>query len=229
MNAKPKQSEAELCCDFIAWAHPQGWTAYAETGGWDIVLVRSDGVQIGVQAKLRFNATVLRQTIPARAAWDDIGPDYRAILLPDETKDIREVCEFCGLAFFRRGRYDSGDRSFVPRIDSRLGGWLVWPAKDRVPLPAYVPDVAAGASGPLQLSEWKVGALKICAWLEIRGFVTRADFRAAGIDHRRWVPMKWLDIRDGNYVRGETLPFPEQHPVVYSQILAELRDKEAAA
>lgn len=228
MKVKPKQSEADLCRDFTAWAKPQGWIAYAETGGWDIVLVHGDGTQIGVQAKLRFNATVLRQTIPHRSSYEDVGPDYRSILLPEETKDIREVCEFCGLAFFRRSRYGGGDRDFVPRIDLRIGGWLAWPAKARVKLPDYVPDVAAGDSGPVQLSEWKVGALKICAWLEIRGFVTRADFRNAGIDHRRWVPMKWLDIRDGNYVRGETLPFPEQHPTVYAQILSDLRQSEAA-
>jgi hypothetical protein len=49
-EVKAKTSEADLCAGFIAAATKGGsWTAYAETAGYDILMVRaSDGVQIGI-------------------------------------------------------------------------------------------------------------------------------------------------------------------------------------
>jgi hypothetical protein len=227
-------TESDLCRRFIAWAQPQGWTAYAETGDWDILLVRGDGIQIGVQAKKHFNATLLRQAMPSVPwAWRESGPDYRAILLPKYCGDVAAVCDFCGLAYFHAGRfYGRSDHKeilneFVPRIDAKLEKWLQWPAESRIKLPDYVPDVAAGASSPIRLTEWKVSALRICAVLEIRGYLTREDFKRYHVDHRRWVPMGWLRIEDGRYVRGPELMFDRQHPVNYQQILAEVRTAEA--
>jgi hypothetical protein len=217
MKPEIKESESALCTAFIAGAREQGWTAYPETSGWDIVLVR-DGLQIGIQAKLTFNATLLRQALPVYTWGDDYGPHYRAVLVPKMPADALHVLQFCGLVGFHR--YCSGD--FIPGIDP--DHWQEWPAKKRIELPDYVPDVIAGASAPVQLTQWKIGALKICALLEIRGHVTREDFRTAGIDHRRWVPMRWLEIKDGVYVRGPKLIFQKQHPEVYPQILRDVRE-----
>lgn len=225
--ARTKASEAELCKKFIEWSQNQGWTAYAETGGWDIVLVK-DGIQVGIEAKRYFNATLLRQALPQRFGRVEIGPDYRAILLPAHASDVREVCDFCGLVFFwpgltRRVRREGDgpfDADFCPELN--VDRWPWWPAKERIPLPDYIPDVRAGASAPIQLTDWKIKALRICARLEVRGYVVRKDFQQVGIDHRRWVPMKWLRIDDdGRYVRGDKMNFEKQHPEVYSQILAE--------
>ena len=55
---KPYPTEVALCSAFIA-AVPREWTAYAETAGWDILLVRkADGFQIGVEAKLKIGVEV---------------------------------------------------------------------------------------------------------------------------------------------------------------------------
>lgn len=230
---KPKISEADLCREFIAWAAPQGWTAYAETGGFDIVLVNSAGVQIGVQAKLRFNATLLRQIIPDRYGNVTEAPDYLAVLLPDYDPDVRTITDFCGFTFFHRvGRYrladDIGD--FSPRIIPDR--WQVWGGEKRVELPDYVPDVAAGASAPRQLSTWKVGALRISAVLELRGYVTREDFKKFGIDSRRWVLSGWVVAehlrKPTRYLRGPKLNFAQQHPTIYAQVLEDLRKDYAA-
>ena len=76
MTAKPF-SEAALCAAFIAAAtvtpkrtdHAQ-WVAYPETGGFDILLVRqTDGVQIGIEAKLALNPLVVSQVLPKRQEW----------------------------------------------------------------------------------------------------------------------------------------------------------------
>ena len=76
--------EVQLCSAFIA-ALPEGWVPYAETGSFDILLVRAlDGFQIGIQAKLRLNAKVIRQACEGgRAATVMVpNPDCHAILVP---------------------------------------------------------------------------------------------------------------------------------------------------
>ncbi|MGC4003204.1 MAG: hypothetical protein QM811_08750 [Pirellulales bacterium] len=92
-------------------------------------------------------------------------------------------------------------------------------------LPDYQPDVRAGIPSPTVLSEWKIQALRLCALLELHGELTAEDFLRLGMDHRRWTyPYnEWLTIRDGRFVAGEGLRFPEQHPEVYAAIVADLR------
>ncbi len=82
MKAVEFKTEADLCDAFISWALKQGWTSYAETGGFDILLVK-DGTQVAVEAKLKFNTTVLGQILPSRYGHDlEHGPDFRAVLVP---------------------------------------------------------------------------------------------------------------------------------------------------
>lgn len=68
---------------------------------------------------------------------------------------------------------------------------------------------------------------------EIRGHVTRADFRVLGMDPRRWLgPQGWLlgdPGRPGEFTRGDALDFDRQHPTVYAQVLAEIRAQEIVA
>lgn len=75
-------TEADLCAAFIAYAEPHGWTPYAETAGWDILLVSRTGTQIGIQAKLRFTTAVLVQAVEQCWHWKTPGPDFRAMLCP---------------------------------------------------------------------------------------------------------------------------------------------------
>lgn len=221
MRKMERITEAELCRLFIRWLQQfPGWTVYAETGGWDMLLVRGDGVQIGIQAKLHFNATLLRQTLPSR--YDKEGPDYRAILLPtgSTTRDVHDVCQFCGIVHVHRHYRDD----FTPSLD--LDDWPAWCPKKRIELPAFVPDVTAGASAPLQLTNWKIRALRLCALLAIKGHVTDSDFRRLALDKRRWVNgSDWLQLvpNGEHYTRGRSLRFDKQHPDVFKQVLAEER------
>lgn len=92
-------------------------------------------------------------------------------------------------------------------------------------LPDYVPDVTAGASGPIQLTPWKVSALRVMAHLERHGAITRKEIRAIGCDPTRWC-QHWLaphNDRNGVYVAGSKTPrFDQQHPRVYAEILAKV-------
>jgi hypothetical protein len=246
MKKKPKyEPEAALCADFIAWAKAEAgkfyrgvkvpvWTPYAETAGWDILLVAPDGTQIGVQAKLKFNMKVLAQSIPdGWRHWNDTGPDYRAVLVPENDSTHAAICAALGLTMFHSTFRDG----FAPGLDMIWGeSWHYWSPRKRCELPEFVPDVVAGDSAPVQLTKWKIAALRIVATLECRGYVTRQDFRNYDLDSRRWTgPGGWLVPRSesmqhaGQYVRGPGLDFDQQHPVVYAQVFAEVTAKLAAA
>lgn len=230
-------TETELCRTFTADLPPE-WTAYAETSGWDILLVRkADGFQIGVQAKLKFTLKLIEQALDysGSSAMSE-GPDCRALLLPigEERNHLDVICAHVGLTLIwcNREKYRHTRHVFRPALPT-VKDDLSWyaerdwhemgPAK-RCTLPAYVPDVAAGDKAPVQLTEWKIRALKICAILERRGFVTRADFRHIGLDHRRWIApgAAWLIWENSAYRRGPHMPaFEKQHPVVFEQIKAD--------
>jgi hypothetical protein len=243
------ETEAALCADFIAWVKAEGgkyrngvqtpvWTPYAETAGWDILLVAEDGTQIGVQAKLKFNMKVLSQSVPeCWNHWHDRGPDYRAVLVPDRDSSHENICAALGLTMFAVNgrRWDGRQADFAPGLDMHTwnGGWHYWSPSKREVLPEFVPDVVAGASGPVQLTKWKIAALRIVATLEVQGHVTRKDFQQYGVDSRRWTgPGGWLVPRSekmqhaGQYVRGPGLDFDRQHPDVYAQILEEVKAKQ---
>jgi hypothetical protein len=243
---KPEKyaTEAALCADFIAWVKrdgreyrtgekPVAWTVYAETAGWDILLVGPDGTQIGIEAKLRFNMKVLQQCLPDTwDGWHDQGPDYRAVLVPDWSSDDARVCNALGLALLGRNGSGWREASFRPGLleNESGGGWHYWSPRERCKLPEFVPDVAAGCPAPLRLTQWKVAALRITATLEVRGHVTRQDFREYSIDPRRWTgPGGWLlpGAVPGQFVRAPALDFDKQHPEVYAQVLAEVREKQA--
>lgn len=239
MKREPRYAtEAALCADFISWARnertqgrwrryggAEGWTTYAETAGWDILLVSPDGLQVGVQAKLRANLKVFAQALPSNwDAWRDDGPDFRAILIPERDEAAEKICAAVGLLLF--APTGSG---FEPGLDLRdRESWHYWSPRQRCKLPEFVPDVIAGASGPVQLTTWKVAALRIVATLEVRGYVTRQDFRRHQVDPRRWTgPSGWLipGATPGQFARGPSLDFDQQHPVVFAEVLAEVRQQ----
>jgi hypothetical protein len=239
-SKRPKQkffaTEADLCAAFIA-ALPKDWTAYAETAGWDILLVRSDGFQIGVQAKLKMNAHVLAQALEAYSPWarEQRGPDCRAIMIPwgEDSVGIGYLATYIGITVIRVAKPEAtphwrSRQAFTPALPEPPGAmqypWHEQCTLKRCELPSYVPDVAAGARSPSTLSEWKIKAIKICLLMQRQGYVTRDDFRAIKMDHRRWLPSAagWVKIVNGRYERGTNWPrFLEMHPVAAKKIEAD--------
>ncbi|QPC44033.1 hypothetical protein HW532_15835 [Kaustia mangrovi] len=238
MSEKPFETEAALCAAFIADLE-KGWTAYPETAGWDILLVRDgDGFQVGVEAKLRLNAKVICQALEGGPWSVDLpGPDCRAVLVPEGVgRHYDQICAYIGLTVITMRRLKPGrylHPAYTPNLprenDSYFTGksWREWCPTERCPLPDYIPDVAAGASAPIQLTDWKIKAIKIAVLLGKRGYVTRADFKALRLDIRRWLPNScaWLVVTDGGFVAGPYFPdFRSQHPEVYGQIEADAED-----
>jgi hypothetical protein len=230
---KPFATEVDLCAAFLA-ALPAGWTAYAETAGWDILLVRdADGFQIGIQAKLKFNLAVLHQAIETEVGeyCDRAGPDCRAVLVPDGEGRLGSLAAYLCLTVLE---VCGGDRvrwrkAFEPELP--VIGKCPWrdPWFDLVPvkrhqLPAYVPDCQAGDKAPVQLTDWKIKAMKIAVLLECNGSVAREDFKRLDLDHRRWLAGQWLalDFATNRWVKGKRWPdFAAQHPRNFAEIKAD--------
>lgn len=223
------ESEVALCTAFLGAVDKAKWTPYPETAGWDILMVRNaDGFQIGIQAKLRLNIDVINQAIDERGHWDAgaAGPDCRALLVP-ASSGFERICKYLALVIITADPQVS-TRSYPPMVRPLLplappayqsDEWPEWAPAKRHKLPEYVPDVPAGASAPVQLTDWKIKAIKLAVMLELRGRVLRADFAYLQLDHRRWIDGRWLMLRDGSFVAGPGMPnFRMQHPKVYEQI-----------
>lgn len=228
-------SEAELCAAFIGEATQKGaWHAYAETAGFDILMVRvRDGIQIGIEAKLTLNAKVILQGLPKEDGYfnfGEVGPHYRAILVPVESGGIADqVCERLGLTVIRQHPLDV---RFWPKFRPQLPDpaseyhnihWQEWLPQKPCEVPDYLPDVSAGASAPVALTLWKIAAIKLAVLLEERP-VTRADFKALKLSPTRWTDRYtgWLNATSEGYVKGSRMPdFKAQHPRNYEEIRAD--------
>lgn len=242
-------TEAALCADYIAEVTRTGeWLAYPETAGWDILLVRvSDGLQIGIEAKLRLNAEVIHQAAEQEYWYnaDKEGPDYRAVLIPWDKQGgalhgllrrLHITAIYFGKTPNEYKRYDTTGKlpdfsvhqepKLSPESEGRYGWREQWydmcPTK-RHALPEYIPDCGAGNPSPIQLTDWKVKAIKIAVIAETVGFVTRRDFTYLQISMPRWTQCAWLAPGEfrGQWKLGEQCPpFARQHPKNYETIKA---------
>lgn len=230
-------TESELCAEFIKLIDTAGkWTCYAETAGFDILLVRkSDGVQIGIEAKLALNIKVVSQAYPdLRWGYGMIGPDYRAVLVPRDKiqNGLARICGMIGITVigFDASRVaDRWDSNYAIQPKLPTGDswddevWHDWLPSHRCSLPDYIPDVQAGHPAPVALTEWKIKAIKLAIILSERP-VTRADFKALQISPTRWTDpwTGYLVKGEGGYVPGHRMPdFRAIHPVNYVQIEAD--------
>lgn len=237
--------EKDLCAAF-AETIPDDWTVYNETAGFDMVLAHETGAQVGVEAKLVLNPKVLVQVCESHPQYHRPGPDFRAVLVGKVTNtDLVEISKMLGITILtvsRKSRgvtsYDSNSRTGCkwfsrPRLPKteplkeKLWGdnhrWIDFAPIERVQLPEYIPDVIAGDKAPVIMGDWKIRAMKVCVWVEARGKITRAHFKALRIDPSRWMTGHWLrkgDVR-GEWVAGPQFPaeqFKRIHPRVYDEI-----------
>lgn len=216
-------SEAELCSWFQEAAESAGFVVYNEWGGYDQILVRPDGIQIGIEAKLRANIVVLSQIISPRG-WKSHSTQFRAVLVPKASKEFLYVASVLRVLVFEKrmysARYSTRYWTLPTKGDYLWGGGVT--------LPEVVPDVVGGKRSPIRLTPWKIKAIKLCNRLRKNGFVTTLDFKEEGVDATIW-KSKWLvaqgkDGRRTKYVKRSYYkdPMPdEQHP----DVAAKLRDE----
>lgn len=236
-------NEADLVAAFIglidaynAQKHRRRtWMMYAESAGFDLLAVADNGVQVGIEAKLVLNAKVLAQALSGvGSSWRSEGPDYRAVLVPEggTQHDLGALAKHVGINIIRVGDIGYDNRRqyrFTPDLpdeDAAYGieGWHSWLPENRITLPEYVPDVQGGKPSPLQLTVWKIAAIKLMILLERNGSVTRADMRQLKLSPTRWTDRfhGFLAPGAGGYVRHDGTPdLRAQHPTNYAQIEAD--------
>lgn len=222
-------SERELAQTFCGLVNQTVWTIYPETGNFDLLLSRnSDGFQIGIEAKLTLNMKVVAQAADLATGGRGAalpGPDCRAVLVPWTKRpcSFTAVIRALQIVVLRvSGRKDSPCLSTgLPDAENSRGAWPEHFPATRLPLPDYVPDVAAGVAAPTKLTHWKIKAIKLKILLEKRGYLTRNDFIRFDISPSTWTQRGWIiqsNIR-GHWVAGIGIPeFEKQHPVNYAQI-----------
>lgn len=233
VTAAKFSSEAALveafCADLAKNRTGQDWTVYHETGGFDLLLVHQKQlIQVGVEAKLSLNVKVLTQALPEYDFAQDEGPDYRCVLVPFGTVqaglDIIAARLGVGVLTYRKPDRFSKNHYDLPDENSEWMSrrWHPWFPTRRCAVPDFVPDVVGGKRSPLQLTEWKIRAIKLLILLDRRGFITRADLKALGLSPSRWTaPDGYLKAENGAYVRWERTPdFRQDHPTNTAQIEA---------
>ncbi len=232
---EPFKTEAEMVSCWLAELKAsvartsEAWTVYPETAGWDLLLVHRDGYQLGLEAKLVLNAKVIAQALDGQHRyWSEEGPDFRGILVPSGKvqRDLGPIATAVGLGIMTVHRPQRGVRYALglPAESDYSPDWPHWVPTKRCTLPDYIPDVAAGVSSPVQLTQWKVKAIQLMIILERRGYVGRADMRALKISPSRWTDhwQGFLDRGPVGYVRGERTPdLKAQHPRNYAEIEAD--------
>lgn len=236
--------ETDLCADFISRL-PDKWIAYPETGGFDILLVRKiDGYQIGIEAKLKLNAKVITQIADSYSHYHEISPapDSRGILIPYVGGgDFAKVCDLLGIGIIRiapedhpeYGCYSSWRNLGLPDAWTDNYGkyhsksWFDFCPAQRIRLPEYMPDVICGDKSPVQLTDWKIRAIKLSVLHDKIGFATRQDFKDLEISSSRFIQggmTAWMvqGGERGKWVKSSRFPdFSAQHPVNYKQIEAD--------
>lgn len=220
---------AEFCRRVAGSFRHNPWVIYPETAGWDLLLVHSDGFQLGVEAKLSLNAKVIDQALDrqhARHSHD--GPDFRAVLVPSIglQHHLSRICAAIGISIIalRGDQFGSSYVNLPSNYDDHH--WHNWCPAIRCPVPDYIPDVRAGIASPIKLTEWKIKAIKLMIVLERKGWVDRSDMRAIGIS-----PSRWTDCFNGYLARGgagqyvgcnATPDYRAQHPENFAQIEADI-------
>jgi hypothetical protein len=251
-------SEAALCeCFLASMRKVEGWTPYPETAGFDILaLYAPTGHQLGIEAKLSLNAKVADQILPSHyMGFRDEGtpgPDFRAVIVPsitDASAGIAKMLRILGVMVWTPEQDFPIGWGFGRVFDRHYGradhrpydasagelhewdmAWHDWNPPRRCELPEIVPDVRCGVPAPLQLTPWKIGALRVLAQLELDGFVTAKSVRDCGVDARRFCASDgWLESAGGGrWTRGKVPAFDQQHPEAYAQVLAQLKQRRAA-
>lgn len=208
-------SEEELCQQFTEYVRKAGYIVHSELTRWDLVLVdKSSQLQIGVQAKLVPNVTVLAQALTYEKA---AGPDVHAVLVPVASSEFCSVAHSLRLLVFEGRLIRDETLSWFPELIRKSPKWA-HPSKEWVP--EVEVDVAAGVPAPRTVTPWKLAAVTLCLRARERGFVTAADLRDLKLRRHWWfAPMSGpvlkmrsrgeYVLRDASDLRNPDLRWPE--------------------
>ena len=124
-------NEAHLCRVFNENL-PAEWIAYNETAGFDILLVRkTDGAQVGIEAKMTLNAKVLLQAssgIYSSLYKGKRAPDFRAALVPhgSASHEMIQIAKMLGITVIQcMGSKETFIENEVRRYGESYRKWAI--------------------------------------------------------------------------------------------------------
>jgi hypothetical protein len=227
--------ESDLCAEFMAWARGQGHRCYPEWGGWDILVVTSAGVHVGVEAKMRAGIDVLEQAMwPAE---DSPGPTYHAVLVPTAGGSFKSIARRLKVWVMEWSPKPAWLAQYRQKSDTLLPAgvrhleWIHQAAQQLPPVEEL--NQPAGVPSPSSLTQWKLKAIKLILRLESRGYVTSKDFNELGISMGstwvgRWI--EWDGTKIGRRHRYVAIAEPrstrpdKMHPEVADAIRAQVAE-----
>lgn len=211
---KPFRTEEELCAAFAPVARAAGWDVHSEVNGTDMLLVATatcsteqleargtgapgrcvvaPGTQLVVEAKLRGNFDVLVQALPPDP-YRRNAADFYAALVPTAPSGFRAVASRCGVNTIEAARWDGWNEKWVlnPQLDFLNYRHVRTPGQKPRWVPPVLVEAPAGQPSPRSLTPWKLAAVRLCLEFEGRD-IHASDFKAAGIDMKRWRDHGWL-------------------------------------
>lgn len=193
MSYRAYESEEQLCEDVASHARAAGFLVYPETGKFDLVLVRR-GIQIGVQAKLRFTHHLVAQALEGvqwleRSRYIQRGPHYRLIACQPAKSirgDAQVITRACHLLFLDMNnhpahwlyRHSHGRhrRYALTRYGTPMDWrYYRWQPQKLVWLPPAIPNLPAGVPCPSTVGPWQIAAVRLEKICLRRGWVTCVD------------------------------------------------------
>ncbi len=199
--------ESELCEYFIGIAKEYGWTIFPEQNDWDFIMVRN-GIQVGVQAKLKANKKVLTQCLP-RLLYNGNGPQYRAVLVGEHKgrslKSRREndnlfytLAKHLKIIVFDASRTELLTAGFgynLAKLSGNRYGYQLhlrhyhWKPSELEWLPDFVPTLPSGVPSPKTVSKYKMAMLELREIEKERGWLCLKDCKQIVKKYNtRWGP-----------------------------------------
>lgn len=100
--------------------------------------------------------------------------------------------------------------------------WFDWNPAERLALPEVAPSLPAGVPAPVQMTPWKMGAIRVLARLRAQGHITAKEILAEGISPSMWT-QRWLarGAARGEWVEtADTPKLDLQHPELFAPAFA---------
>lgn len=253
----PFATEADLCAAFLACIPTTWQAYPESCGFDIVLAHKETGAQIGIEAKLTLNAKVLVQVTANRehtakgpdfmavlvgrvVAENAIIASRLGVkvltMLPRHDR-VHRYTRLPPRGYPETDWVVNGGGAWLPEFeDYKTHRGMSWwdrntwedhAPSNRMDLPEYVPQVAAGVPAPMKLTTWTIQAIKLCIAVERLGSVTRQHFADLKISQSRWTQgTGWLEKTRtrGVWMAGPSFPLPQfkrQHPVSYAQIEAD--------
>lgn len=210
-------SEHLLCRAFQEWAAAD-YEIYAETHGFDLVLVDAFERRLGVEAKLSDTHEAIAQAVEGLKRGD---VDAVAVLMPAVGESARHLCRTCGVGVIVPVSEIDGKYFF--RMDMPTDKPKRDTARGRRRLPATKPQVPAGVPSPRKQND---AELMLEVLMHDRGgWLNTKDFQRLGLN-TRFLP-RWLyRDRANHFVPTDTAVLPSEiHPQAMKALRAKMKAK----